>query len=183
VKPTPAQIATGYLASAFLLLGMFHKPLGLSDTWGFVFPLAALVCMTMLFILRRRHKLLQSGTPAPPFSSAKRQRIFWLSLVLMVLTSLSSPFWLPYTGTVLFFWESVILSIISCVFCVTIFVVAWRRAQHRPNQSLEPTAGRARLAHNTVMKSARVKDKRGVGLVSDTLPFGRLWYGEAKRNQ
>ncbi len=22
------------------------------------------------------------------------------------------------------------------------------------------------------------KDKRGVDLVSDTLPFGRLWYGE-----
>jgi hypothetical protein len=142
MKPTPAQIVAGYLASAFLLLGVFHQPLGLSDTWGFVFPLAAVVCMTMLFILRRRQKLLQSGTPVPPLSPARRQRIFWLSLILMVLTALSSPFWLPYTGTVLPFWESVILSIISCVFSVSIFVVAWRRAQRRPNQSLEPTAGR-----------------------------------------
>jgi hypothetical protein len=50
----------------------------------------------------------------------------------MIITALSSPFWLPYTGTVLPFWESVILSIISCVFCVTIFIVAWRGAQRRP---------------------------------------------------
>ena len=28
------------------------------------------------------------------------------------------------------------------------------------------------------MKSARAKDKRGVDLISDALPFGRLWYGE-----
>ena len=25
------------------------------------------------------------------------------------------------------------------------------------------------------------KDKRGVDLISDALPFGRLWYGEPKR--
>jgi len=27
------------------------------------------------------------------------------------------------------------------------------------------------------------KDHRGVDLISDALPFGRLWYGRAKRNQ
>jgi hypothetical protein len=27
-------------------------------------------------------------------------------------------------------------------------------------------------------KSDRVKDKRGVDLISDALPFGRLWYAE-----
>ena len=27
------------------------------------------------------------------------------------------------------------------------------------------------------------KDHRGVDLISDALPFGRLWYGETKRNQ
>jgi hypothetical protein len=27
-------------------------------------------------------------------------------------------------------------------------------------------------------KSDRVKDHRGVDLISDALPFGRLWYGE-----
>jgi hypothetical protein len=28
----------------------------------------------------------------------------------------------------------------------------------------------------TFTKSARVKDHRGVDLISDVLPFGRLWY-------
>jgi hypothetical protein len=28
------------------------------------------------------------------------------------------------------------------------------------------------------MKSAPRKDKRGVHLISDALPFGRLWYGK-----
>jgi hypothetical protein len=27
------------------------------------------------------------------------------------------------------------------------------------------------------------KDHRGVNLISDALPFDRLWYGEAKRSQ
>jgi hypothetical protein len=29
---------------------------------------------------------------------------------------------------------------------------------------------------DTLTKSDRVKDKRGVDLISDALPFGRLWY-------
>jgi hypothetical protein len=31
-------------------------------------------------------------------------------------------------------------------------------------------------------KCAR-EDKRGVDLISDALPFGRLWYGEPRPNQ
>src|SRR6266513_1339227 len=30
----------------------------------------------------------------------------------------------------------------------------------------------------TFTKSARVRDHRGVDLISDALPFGRLWYAE-----
>ena len=30
----------------------------------------------------------------------------------------------------------------------------------------------------TLTKSARAKDHRGASLISDVLPFGRLWYGE-----
>jgi hypothetical protein len=31
---------------------------------------------------------------------------------------------------------------------------------------------------HTFTKSDRAKDHRGVDLISDALPFGRLWYGE-----
>ena len=35
-----------------------------------------------------------------------------------------------------------------------------------------------RWSQRTLTKSARAKNKRGVNLISDVLPFGRLWYGE-----
>jgi hypothetical protein len=42
------------------------------------------------------------------------------------------------------------------------------------NASLQPTA-----LHSVHFYEVRPrKDKRGVDLVSDALPFGRLWYGE-----
>ena len=31
---------------------------------------------------------------------------------------------------------------------------------------------------NARLRSPTAKDKRGVDLISDALPFGRLWYGE-----
>ncbi len=31
---------------------------------------------------------------------------------------------------------------------------------------------------NARLRSSTAKDKRGVDLISDALPFGRLWYGE-----
>jgi hypothetical protein len=41
----------------------------------------------------------------------------------------------------------------------------------RPNQSLQPTA-----VHECEVRPR--KDHRGFDLISDVLPFGRLWYGE-----
>ena len=37
-------------------------------------------------------------------------------------------------------------------------------------------AGPGAMAHNMFTKFAPRKDKRGVDLISDALPFGRLWY-------
>jgi hypothetical protein len=44
----------------------------------------------------------------------------------------------------------------------------------RPHQSLQPTA-----VHSVHVYEVRLrKDKRGFDLISDALPFGRLWYIE-----
>jgi hypothetical protein len=51
-----------------------------------------------------------------------------------------------------------------------------RKPCSRPNQSLEPTAGRRDDASNTFTKVRPRKDHRGVDLISDALPFERLWY-------
>jgi hypothetical protein len=42
------------------------------------------------------------------------------------------------------------------------------------NKSLQPTAVHSIHAYEVRPR----KDKRGVDLLSDVLPFGRLWYGE-----
>jgi hypothetical protein len=34
-------------------------------------------------------------------------------------------------------------------------------------------------SHDARLRSATARDKRGVDLISDVLPFGRLWYGES----
>ena len=45
----------------------------------------------------------------------------------------------------------------------------------RPTQSLESN----RAVHSMHVYEVRPrKDKRGVDLISDAMPFGRLWYGE-----
>jgi len=43
-----------------------------------------------------------------------------------------------------------------------------------PNQSLQPTA----VDSTHVYEVRPRKDHRGVDLISDALPFGRVWYGE-----
>jgi hypothetical protein len=48
----------------------------------------------------------------------------------------------------------------------------------KSNQSLEPTAGDTMTNSQDVYEVRPRKDKRGVDLISDVLPFGRLWYGE-----
>ena len=42
------------------------------------------------------------------------------------------------------------------------------------NQSLQPTAVHSIQVHEVRQR----KDHRGVDLISDVLPFGRLWYAE-----
>ena len=127
LKATKKQIAVAYLASALLMLGVFHQPLGLSDTWGIIFPLAAIICWIVFFILRRQQKARGVDAPAPPVPPSRQKVIRAVSLFLMVLVSLSSPWWLPFTGTRPFS-QMLIVAIITCITCVAIYFIALRRS-------------------------------------------------------
>ncbi|HEV8618896.1 MAG TPA: hypothetical protein VGQ70_05320 [Candidatus Udaeobacter sp.] len=144
MKPTKAQIAIAYAASALLMLGVFHEPLGLSETWGIIFPLAAIVCMIAFFTLRRRQKAHGSNTQeiSSAVPAAKQKNIRRLSLFLMIVVSLSGPWWLPYTGTKLPFPQMVVVAIITCITSVTIYLIASRRTRQRSNQAMQRTAPR-----------------------------------------
>jgi hypothetical protein len=49
-------------------------------------------------------------------------------------------------------------------------MIAKHNPEHRTGQRLRRTVANCELRLR--------KDKRGVDLISDVLPFGRLWYGE-----
>jgi hypothetical protein len=132
VKPTPAQIILAYLGLALLLLGVFHKPVGLSDASGDTLVFVGIGCnLLTLFLYRRRKARLGVAAPLSTLSPAQRKAIFWLMLMLIAIISLSMPFWSPYTGVVLPFSTSVVVAIVSCVLAIALFIVGWKRGQRK----------------------------------------------------
>jgi hypothetical protein len=116
--------------SLFVLLEVFHKPIGLSDDWEWTFLIATGACLAVLVVLRRRQKLSPSTTgqvSAPPNPVPQQRNVRLLSLILMIAVSLSGPWWLPYTGIGLPFPQMVVVAIITCIACLTIYIVASRR--------------------------------------------------------
>jgi len=144
VKATPAQIILAYVGLAVLLLGVFHKPVGLSDAVGDSLVFVGIGCnLLCLYLYRRQKARLQGGESASAAPTTARRAVFWISIVLIAAISLSLPWWQHYTGTVLPFSTSVIVGITTCILSTILFIVGWRRGQRRSNQPLQPTAGRS----------------------------------------
>src|SRR5438128_6551256 len=98
------------------MLVVFHRPLGLADYWEWVFLAICVVAQTSFFVLRKRQKAALSGTGAPATSlSEPNKKIIWLSLALIIVTSLSSFFWLPYTGVAVSHTQLIMISITTCI--------------------------------------------------------------------
>jgi hypothetical protein len=55
-------------------------------------------------------------------------------------------------------------------------ISSWQNRQ-APNQSRQPLAAPLPSSQHAYEVRSR-KDHLGVNLISDALPFGRLWYGE-----
>jgi amino acid transporter len=142
MKPSKTQMIIAYAASTFLMLAVFHKPLGLADYWETAFLIATGLCWITFFVLRRRQKSSRSTLEeiASPANPARQKHVRLLSLILMVAVSLSGPWWLPYTGTRLRFPQMAIVAIITCSTSVTIYLIASRRAQRRSNHAMQPIA-------------------------------------------
>jgi Na+/H+ antiporter NhaD/arsenite permease-like protein len=126
MKSSKAEIILSLSGSLFLFIGIFRKPLGLSEAWDWTAPALAIVCFIPLFILQRRRR--NARLAGNPRAQQKRPtaRRFWLLLSVIVVGSLFGPFWLPYTGVRLPFSTLIVSSIISCILSVTVFLLAWR---------------------------------------------------------
>jgi len=126
MKPSPLELLLSLAASASMLLAVFHQPLGLSDVWEWGALILVFVFLIPLLILQRRRRKAPVAAPPTPAPSAPLKRVFWLVLVLLLVTSLSGPLWLPYTGVHLPALTLVITSIVSCILAVGVFLFAWR---------------------------------------------------------
>ena len=144
MKPSLAQIILAYLGLALLLLGVFHKAVGLSDTFEDPLVFVGIGCTLLSLVLYRHQKArLHGGGSASAASPTTRRAVFWISTVLITVISLSLPWWQPYTSIVLPFSTSVIVGVATCILSMIAFSVGWRRDQRKSNQPLQPTAGRS----------------------------------------
>src|SRR4051794_40541260 len=129
MKPSAQANILSLLGAACMFANVFQKPLGLPDWTGFVLPvLGVLLIWSAVWLLRRAKKRGDTSIVAPtPEQFNKRMR---LALVLVVLASLTSPFYLPYTGVTLPFFQLVICALVSCAVSVTAVLLSMRR--YRP---------------------------------------------------
>ena len=129
-----------------LLLGVFHKPVGLSDAVGNSLVFIGIGCNLLCLFLYRRKKARLDGAKAASTLSPRQKRatesgqapatpqtqpkwMFWLILALLVIVSLSGVFWLPYTGIALTFPQLVLVSITTCILSIIAFLIGRRRAR------------------------------------------------------
>ena len=66
MKPSPFEIVLSLAGSVFMILIVFHKPLGFSDDWQWPLLIAVAACWIPLVILQRRGRnaRLAAGLPA-----------------------------------------------------------------------------------------------------------------------
>jgi Na+/H+ antiporter NhaD/arsenite permease-like protein len=93
--------------------GFLQKPLGLNDWVAAFCPVVMAACIWGAIWVQRRAKRRGEQIPhATPKQLNSRTR---LMIVIIVVTTLSGPFWLPYQGIHLSFWALVGTSTASCV--------------------------------------------------------------------
>jgi len=126
MKPSPVEMVLSLLGTLFGFIAVFQKPLGLSEAWGWSAPILVLGCVVPLLILQKRRRAARLAAGLPSVEKPPSKRRFWLLLLILAAGSLSGPLWLPYTGSSLPTSTLIITSIISCVFSVLVFVLAWR---------------------------------------------------------
>ena len=128
MRPLPLQLAFGYIAAILQLVVVFHTPIGISDTLSMVLQGVALACWAGFFTIyhRRRKAAVSAGKPVITATPVQQRRTTRLVVVILVVVTLLSPLWLPYTGVALPFPQSVVVSVISCLFALAVYFIARR---------------------------------------------------------
>ena len=126
MKASPIESILSLSASGSAFLVVFHKSLGLSDSWNWPLLILMFLLLTPLLILQRRRRTARLAAGLPPSEKPPSRRRLWLLIGVVVLAAVSSFFWLPYTGPALPPTTRVITSVISCVIAIAALVFSWR---------------------------------------------------------
>jgi uncharacterized membrane protein len=125
-----AVYISGLLASALMLVGVYHKPLGLPEDFDIYFLLAGGVCLIGCFIFQHRARLHGEHTaPRNWFQRtwADRSRRFWFAVAVVAPVAIAGPFLASFTGSTLSFSQEVLSSAISFIIFVAILWFLRRR--------------------------------------------------------
>src|SRR5437868_14770162 len=120
---TALQRALFFIGLAFSMAILARYSLGLPDWTEFLFQGGAFICLVAIFVVARRNR----SEKQPSDSVSSKTGPMLLALVMIIAMSLSGPWWLPYTGVHLTFPQLVVISLISCVVSLAIWLIAWRR--------------------------------------------------------
>jgi FtsH-binding integral membrane protein len=127
MKPSTRDSLLILIGGVFGCLGLFHSTLGLPEWTQIPFGLVFLICVWTVVWLQRRAK--RRGDPTfVPATPAQNRRQMWLLLVVLLVSCVASPFFLPYTGITSPFGELVVIS--AVVFIVFAFLIILIR-RHR----------------------------------------------------
>jgi Flp pilus assembly protein protease CpaA len=109
--------------------GNSQRPLGLPGWAAVLAPvIGGLFALTGVWL--RRRPSASATSPAVALTLQQYKKRFWLLLAIAIVASLTTPFYLRYTGIGLSLSQLVICSIVSCAVCVTVVILSMRR--HRP---------------------------------------------------
>jgi predicted signal transduction protein with EAL and GGDEF domain len=107
------------------MLMLFQQPLGLPD-WVVV-PALIVTAVSALAIRWLQRRRSRKNPSAGTSLVAQGRPPAALLLALVAATTLSTPFWLPYTGSRLPFRQLIVVAIVSCLFGVGAVLLGLRR--------------------------------------------------------
>jgi hypothetical protein len=124
MKPSTTVNALRIVFCIGAFVAIFYKPLGLPEWAADVGIGVGFVSALMQLWIRIRGKKRGEMTPNPVASRSGT----WITLSLIVVVTLSSPFWLRYTGITLSFSQLVISAFVSCALAIAALLLGvWFR--------------------------------------------------------
>jgi asparagine N-glycosylation enzyme membrane subunit Stt3 len=113
MKPSTKFNILMLIGCAFMMLGVFAKPLSIPSSFEVIPNLIGIVFFFLAYRVSKKAKTTGQTPLFPAPSESQKRKKLGLMLVSGAVVCIAAPFWLPSTGVSLPFGELVIISILS----------------------------------------------------------------------